>query len=208
MALLKRYSAPNRSTATPPSLQGQLPDAFRLLVNNQNAAVVGLKCVTFWREASAGPASSSSVKRLPAATAAAKSVPSHPPFVAPAAIAPKLAATGVMQKKPPPWLKYQGLVLAPELSARLATLPLASGQQIIAACDAAMEAAAVLSRHNAAAAAAAAGGGGYGDDDDGSGWSEVRRPGARRVSGGGGGGGRLDASVLIKCLARTLMKVR
>ena len=177
-----------------------------------------MKCVTFWREAAAyggsggsggsGRSTASSVQLLSASSATARN--SAPPLVAPASTF-KLA-TGVMQKKPPPWLKFQGLLLAPELRTRLAALPLASVQQVIAACDAAVEAAAASLRYNAAATAAAGGSGGnggdYGDDDDGSGWSEVRRPGARRVSGGGGGGGRRDASVLIKCLARTLMKVR
>ena len=160
--------------------------------------------MTFWREAvtSAVTTTGFSSAQLSASSMCSTLSPLT-------ATAPNPTAS--VKKKPSPWLKFQGLVLAPELRARLAALPLASVQQIIAACDAAMEAAAVPLRYHAVTAAAAGGGGnsgGHGDDDDDSGWSEVRRPGARRVSGGGGRAGRLDTSVLIKCLARTLMKVR
>ena len=201
LGLLKQYSAYHRSVST--QQQGpMLPDAFRLLLDKRTEWLVGIKSMTFWHEASACGATSS-VQILPASSTSTF----PPPLVAPTTTSPGsnlLAAAG--KKKPSHW--FPGLVLHQKLRERLAALPPASVQQVIAACDAALSTSASLRANAAAASATGDGGGGDGsrdDDDDGSGWSEVHRPSAKQR--GSGGGSRLDTSTLLKGLARTVMKV-
>ena len=102
-----------------------------------------------------------------------------------------------------PYNRFPGLVLAPELSARLAALPLASVRDVTRACAAAASASAFYNAAAAAAAVAAAadsgaadqgsGGGDRGNSSDGidaRSWSEIVCPAAARranVSGSSGG---------------------
>ena len=203
LALLKQYNSTHRSVPMQQQGQSPLPDAFRLILVKQTAWLIGLKSMTFWREATASSAAASSVQQRPASSTSSF----LPHMVAPATISPN-SNPAASTKNPSHW--FPGLELHQKLRDRLAALPPASVQQVIAACDAAVTATTSLRANAAAASASAAVGDGGGDDsdnDDGSGWSEVRRPGARRGSSGGGGGSRLDACVLMKGLARTVMKV-